>query len=160
MSFGDRRPAYADKWEATCAKRRITKGRGKVSCATERQFLSGTEWSIPRRTIARATATIQFPSRYFYLTDDGGAVMDTQKPLTSVYRILAFADAIFIGTSYRRRIGATGRRRRADTRTPIYHHADFYCSSCIRSKFRRSSQLLFYRRLEAWRVITPLDVNL
>lgn len=59
-------------------------------------------------------------------------MMDTQEPLTSVYRILSFADAIFIGTLYRRTDGGGAARRRdawraADTRTPIYHYADFYC---------------------------------
>jgi len=60
-----------------------------VPSATERQFLSDTWWSIPDR-LSPSDGAIQFPSRYFYLTD-GGAVMDTQKPLTSVYRILPFA---------------------------------------------------------------------
>lgn len=88
-------------------------------------------------------------------------MMDTQKPLTSVYRILPFADAIFIGTSYRGCAPGRGDAGAgADTRSPIYHYADFYYS-CIRSKFSTlKSVIFFYRLLEAWRVIMPLDVNL
>lgn len=63
---------------------------------TERQFLSDAKYLSSYRR-----ATIQFPLRYF-LPNRRGAVMDTQKPLASVYRILSFADAIFIGTYYRR----------------------------------------------------------
>lgn len=115
---GTKTPAFVVR---SCGRDKILHARNaEVYPRTERQFLSDAKCLSPG-------AMSQFPLKYFLL-NRSRAVIDTRKPLASVYRILSFADAIFIGTFYRR---AAGDAVVADTRTPIYHYGGLLLRSCI-----------------------------
>lgn len=80
-------------------------------------------------------------------------MMDTQKPLISVYRILPFA-AIFIETSYRYDASAGGHSNsHISLRGLLLHLVYTLQVSTLKS-------VIFLSSTEAWRVIVPLDVNL